>query len=192
MIMINIALLGKDAFISQGLIFFLVEYFCGRNKRVQFVNQSRLASADIIFYDASRPMARLIGEAQRAGMKDCIVFSLCEGKNSLATWRLGRLQKTLPKRGDLQQLRFYLDALWHEREISGSDGEAFSEEEALTVRQRQIMRLLSKGVSPADISVRLNISIKTVSSHRGAVMKKFGFNRKVELYNWLILRGNEL
>ncbi|WP_253893529.1 LuxR C-terminal-related transcriptional regulator [Serratia marcescens] len=40
--------------------------------------------------------------------------------------------------------------------------------------------------------MRLNISIKTVSSHRGAVMKKFGFNRKIELYNWLILRGNEL
>ncbi|QJU38094.1 hypothetical protein HMI62_01565 [Serratia marcescens] len=38
----------------------------------------------------------------------------------------------------------------------------------------------------------LNISVKTVSLHRGAVMKKFGFNLKIEFYNWLILIGNGL
>ncbi|WP_321147870.1 response regulator transcription factor, partial [Serratia marcescens] len=65
-------------------------------------------------------------------------------------------------------------------------------ENELTHRQQQIMRLLAKGLTPAEISMRLNISIKTISSHRGAVMKKFGFNRKIELYNWLILRGNDI
>ncbi|QJU38088.1 helix-turn-helix transcriptional regulator [Serratia marcescens] len=190
--MVYIALLGNDAFISQGLMFFLSDYFRIKKKKVEFVNQSRLAIADVIFYDDSRTMACLIGDALRAGMKDCVIFSLYDGKPSLAMWRLGRLQKTLSKRGDLQQLRFYLDALWHERKIPAVGKVEASEKEVLTTRQRQIMCLLAKGIAPADISMRLNISIKTVSSHRGAVMKKFGFNRKIELYNWLILRGNEL
>ncbi|HFF8453766.1 LuxR C-terminal-related transcriptional regulator [Serratia marcescens] len=190
--MVYIALLGKDSFISHGLVLFLSDYFSMKKRRVEFVNQTRLDIADIIFYDTSRSMACLIGDALRSGMKDCVIFSLYDGKPSLATWRLGRLQKSLSKRGDLQQLRFYLDALWHERKIPAASRCEAEEKEMLTTRQRQIMRLLAEGLTPAEISMRLNISIKTVSSHRGAVMKKFGFNRKIELYNWLILRGNEL
>ncbi|MBH1922375.1 response regulator transcription factor [Serratia surfactantfaciens] len=189
---VYIALLDRDAFISQGLMFFFAEYFRKKNKTVEFVSQTHINIADIIFYDASYPTAYLIGNALGSGMKDCVVISLCERRNTPDTWRLGRLQKVLPKRSDLEKLHFYLDELWNRRDVSGVDRlRAFGNEE-LSTRQRQIMRLLAKGVTPAEISMQLNISIKTVSSHRGAVMKKFGFNRKIELYNWLILCGNEL
>ncbi len=189
---VYIALLDRDAFISQGLMFFFVEYFRKKNKTVEFVSQTHINVADVIFYDASYPTAYLIGNALGSGMKDCVVISLCERRNTPDTWRLGRLQKVLPKRSDLEKLHFYLDELWNRRDVSGVDRlRAFGNEE-LSTRQRQIMRLLAKGVTPAEISMQLNISIKTVSSHRGAVMKKFGFSRKIELYNWLILCGNEL
>ncbi len=189
---VYIALLDRDAFISQGLMFFFVGYFRKKNKTVEFVSQTHINVADVIFYDASYPTDYLIGNALGSGMKDCVVISLCERRNAPDTWRLGRLQKVLPKRSDLEKLHFYLDELWNRRDVSGVDRlRAFGNEE-LSTRQRQIMRLLAKGVTPAEISMQLNISIKTVSSHRGAVMKKFGFNRKIELYNWLILRGNEL
>ncbi|WMW60503.1 LuxR C-terminal-related transcriptional regulator [Serratia marcescens] len=189
---VYIALLDRDTFISQGLMFFFVEYFRKKNKTVEFVSQTHINIADVIFYDASYPTACLIGNALGSGMKDCVVISLCERRNAPDTWRLGRLQKVLSKRSDLEKLHFYLDELWNRRDVSGVDRlRAFGNEE-LSTRQRQIMRLLAKGVTPAEISMQLNISIKTVSSHRGAVMKKFGFNRKIELYNWLILCGNEL
>lgn len=189
---IYIGLLDGDFFFIQGLMFFLKEYFDEKNKNVIFVNKDRLENADVIFYESSNYMAYFIGKALRSSTKNTILFSLGGGKNSLSTWRLARLQQALLKKESLQQLRFYLDTLWRERENFGYQRWVNSPEEDLTHRQQQIMRLLAKGVTPAEISMQLNISIKTVSSHRGAVMKKFGFNRKIELYNWLILRGNEL
>ncbi|BEO62829.1 hypothetical protein SMQE30_32520 [Serratia marcescens] len=189
---IYISLLDRDSFFVQGLIFFLDEYFNSKNKKVIYVNENQMDIADIIFYESNQAMAYLIGKVLRSSMRNIILFSLGEGKDSLLTWRLAKFQRVLSKKETLQQLRCYLDALWCEREVLGSGQRVSSPEEDLTYRQRQIMRLLAKGVAPADISMRLNISIKTVSSHRGAVMKKFGFNRKVELYNWLILRGNEI
>lgn len=189
---IYIGLLDGNSFFIQGLMFFLKEYFDGKNKSVVFVDKDRLENADVIFYESSNYMACLIGKVLRSSTKNTILFSLGEGKNSLSTWRLARLQQALLKKESLQQLCFYLDTLWRERENLGYQRRVNSPEEDLTDRQQQIMRLLAKGVTPAEISMQLNISIKTVSSHRGAVMKKFGFNRKIELYNWLILRGNEL
>ncbi|QJU41461.1 response regulator transcription factor [Serratia marcescens] len=189
---IYIGLLDRNSFFIQGLMFFLKEYFNERNRRVSFVCEKRLSAADIIFYESNNTMAYFVGKALRSTTKDIILFSLSENKYSLSIWRLARYQQLLAKNGSLQQLRCYLDALWRERDAFGSGQRVSSPEVDLTYRQRQIMRLLAKGVTPAEISIRLNISIKTVSSHRGAVMKKFGFNRKIELYNWLILRGNEL
>lgn len=189
---VYIGLLDSDLFHSEGLKLFLIEYFKEKNKSAVFVNKDRLENADVIFYESSNYMAYFIGKILRSSTKNTILFSLGEGKNSLATWRLACLQQALLKKESLQQLRFYLDTLWRERENFGYQRRVNSPEEDLTHRQQQIMRLLAKGVTPAEISMQLNISVKTVSSHRGAVMKKFGFNRKVELYNWLILRGNEL
>ncbi|WP_230329022.1 LuxR C-terminal-related transcriptional regulator [Serratia sp. YC16] len=189
---VYVGLLDRDLFHSQGLMFFLKEYFYQKNKNVIFVNKDRLDIADVIFYESSNHMAYFIGKVLRSSTKSIILFSLGEGKNSFSTWRLARFQQALLKKESLQQLRFYLDTLWRERENFGYQRRVNSPEEDLTSRQQQIMRLLAKGFTPAEISMRLNISIKTVSSHRGAVMKKFGFNRKIELYNWLILRGNEL
>ncbi|WP_413713958.1 response regulator transcription factor [Serratia marcescens] len=148
-------------------MFFLSDYFDMRKRRVEFVNQTCLGVPDIIFYDASRSIACLIAGALRSGMKDCVVFSLYDGKPSLATWRLGRWQKSLSTCGDLQQLCFYLDTLWHELKIPAASKSEAKEKDILTTRQRQIMRLLAKGITPAEISARLNISVKTVSSHRG-------------------------
>lgn len=189
---IYISLLDRNSFLAQGLMFFLDEYFNRKNKKVIFVNKRQMDIADIIFYESNQAMAHLIGKVLRSSMRNVILFSLGEGKDSLLTWRLAKYQRVLSRKETLQQLCCYLDALWCEREALGSDQRVSTPEEDLTYRQRQIMHLLAKGVAPADISMRLNISVKTVSSHRGAVMKKFGFNRKIELYNWLILRGSEI
>ncbi|HAT4999475.1 TPA: LuxR family transcriptional regulator [Serratia marcescens] len=188
---ISIGLLDGNSFFVQGLMFFLTEYFNEKNRCVTFVGKERLSTADIIFYESSNVMAYFVGKTLRSATKDIILFSLSESKYSLSTWRLARSQRLLAKNGSLQQLRVYLDALWFERGDGISKNKISSLDEELSHRQRQIMCLLAKGITPAEISARLNISVKTVSSHRGAVMKKFGFNRKIELYNWLLLRGNE-
>ncbi|WP_413713603.1 helix-turn-helix transcriptional regulator [Serratia marcescens] len=189
---VYIGLFDRDSFFLKGLRFLLWDYFSSKNKRIFFVDENEVKVADVIFYESSNSMAYFIGDALRTSNKNAIVFPLGESEKNLSTWRLACFQQVLSKKTRLQDLTFYLDVLWREREVFGYQRRVCSPEEELTGRQRQIMRLLAKGIAPADISARLNISIKTVSSHRGAVMKKFGFNRKIELYNWLILRGNEL
>ncbi|MDX7541490.1 response regulator transcription factor [Serratia sp. BNK-17] len=190
--MVNISLLVKDFYFMRGLRFFLSDYFMALGKESVFVREEQLNNADVILYESSNRMSHFVGKTLLSSSKDIIVLSFCRDWNSSSTWRLSPFQQTVTKKVSQQELRFYLDTLWHKRELSIRKTQKLSLENELTHRQQQIMRLLAKGLTPAEISMRLNISIKTISSHRGAVMKKFGFNRKIELYNWLILRGNDI
>lgn len=47
------------------------------------------------------------------------------------------------------------------------------------------MRYLSWEMTPTAIARRLRVSIKTVSTHKRAVMRKMHFQRDAELYRWL-------
>lgn len=183
----NIYILVRDFYFSLGLKFVLSEYFEGEGKNVRFINEDELSMADVIFCEQSNSMLYFAGRNLK---KNVVVFFLAEKENRQLVWRLSSFQQVLSKKMCLQEFYLFWGLLWRERLICKRH--ISSPEEQLTSRQQQIMRLLAEGLTPAEISMRLNISIKTVSSHRGAVMKKLGFNRKVELYNWLILRGNEL
>ena len=44
--------------------------------------------------------------------------------------------------------------------------------ESLTARQRDVFQLIVEGMSVRDIAVTLHVGVKTVESHRAAIMKK--------------------
>jgi DNA-binding NarL/FixJ family response regulator len=46
----------------------------------------------------------------------------------------------------------------------------------LTARQIEVLRLVAEGHRTRDIAVRLKLSVKTVESHRGEVMKRLGMH----------------
>ncbi len=54
-----------------------------------------------------------------------------------------------------------------------------------TPRQRDVIKLMLKEETPSRISTSLNISEKTVSSHKRNIMKKFNLNRPIDLFYWL-------
>lgn len=58
--------------------------------------------------------------------------------------------------------------------------------ERLTQREKEVMYYFSKGFSQTKIGERLQISQKTVSSHKRCVMKKLNFTRLTELHTWLL------
>src|SRR5262245_50023890 len=58
--------------------------------------------------------------------------------------------------------------------------------QALTVREREIIRLLSEGKSNREIATQLNISVKTVETHRSATMRKLGYTSIAELVRYAI------
>jgi DNA-binding NarL/FixJ family response regulator len=57
---------------------------------------------------------------------------------------------------------------------------AGAEADALTARERQVLDLIAEGLSNRQIAERLFISVKTVSVHVSAVLRKLGVSTRTE------------
>jgi DNA-binding NarL/FixJ family response regulator len=57
---------------------------------------------------------------------------------------------------------------------------AASDAESLTAREHQVLELLADGLSNRQIGERLFISVKTVSVHVSAVLRKLGVSTRTE------------
>lgn len=54
----------------------------------------------------------------------------------------------------------------------------------LTVREREVLRLIARGYAYKEIAAELNISIKTVESHVSAVLRKLQLSNRHQLTKW--------
>lgn len=59
----------------------------------------------------------------------------------------------------------------------------------LTRRQIEVLRLVAEGYRTREIATRLKLSIKTVESHRGEIMKRLGIHDVVGLVRYAIRVG---
>lgn len=59
----------------------------------------------------------------------------------------------------------------------------------LTDRQRQVLRLISEGRSAKEISISLNISVKTAQFHKSSIMEKLNLHTTAELTKYAIDHG---
>lgn len=59
----------------------------------------------------------------------------------------------------------------------------------LTGRQIEVLRLVAEGHRTRDIADRLSLSVKTVESHRGEVMKRLGMHDVVSLVRYAMRVG---
>ena len=82
--------------------------------------------------------------------------------NNIALWSQGVLSKKMP-----------LDYL---PELVGAGFAYLKDLSFLTAREMNIMGSLATGKTPAGISKELNISVKTIFSHKISALKKLGLN----------------
>jgi DNA-binding NarL/FixJ family response regulator len=61
--------------------------------------------------------------------------------------------------------------------------------ELLTSRERQVLQLAAQGVNNAEIGNRLNISPRTVETHRTNLMRKLGLKTQAELLRYAMQHG---
>jgi DNA-binding NarL/FixJ family response regulator len=59
----------------------------------------------------------------------------------------------------------------------------------LTERECEVMRLLADGMSSKEAATRLQISVRTVESHRINISRKLGFNSIAKLVHYAIRHG---
>lgn len=68
-------------------------------------------------------------------------------------------------------------------------GSSCSAHERLTDREFEVFRLIAAGMSVTDIAVRLNLSAKTISTHKANLMQKMNLHNQSELIRYAIKHG---
>ncbi len=63
------------------------------------------------------------------------------------------------------------------------------DKEKLTPREREILCLLADGISSKQVATKLNISVRTVESHRIHINRKLGFGSIADLVRYAIRHG---
>lgn len=64
-----------------------------------------------------------------------------------------------------------------------------SDLDLLTSREREVLQLLAEGMSNREIADQLNISVKTVETHRSNMMNKLDVDSKTELIKYALRKG---
>jgi two-component system secretion response regulator SsrB len=59
----------------------------------------------------------------------------------------------------------------------------------LTVREREVLQLVSEGYRTKDIADALELSVKTIETHRKALMVKLGLDSIAELTKYAVRVG---
>jgi two-component system response regulator NreC len=59
----------------------------------------------------------------------------------------------------------------------------------LTDREEQVLRLIAQGYSNKEIAAQLNISVKTVESHKANLMDKLDFRSRAEVVRYAVRQG---
>lgn len=73
--------------------------------------------------------------------------------------------------------------------LSPSKDNADPQMQDLTLREREVLQLIAEGGTTKEVASRLNISIKTVESHRGRIMEKLGLHTVAELTKYAVRHG---
>lgn len=75
------------------------------------------------------------------------------------------------------------------REYLGAAQEGSQNEDPLTPRELEVVKLIAESYTTREIAEELVISEKTVERHRSNILEKLGFRDRVELTRYAIRRG---
>lgn len=85
--------------------------------------------------------------------------------------------------------RTYLSPLVSGEVVQRLIGGASSPEEALTPRQREVLRLLAEGLRVKEIAAQLGLSVRTVETHKYEIMHLLEIDNMVDLVKFAIRQG---
>jgi DNA-binding NarL/FixJ family response regulator len=133
-----------------------------------------MAAIEILFFTTHQEDS-VIAEALRAGARSYVLKSDSEDKIIEAVAALSAHLPFFSTRASEMLLDHLLNR------DGQSDGTRL-----LTDREREIVKLLADGKSNREVASHLQISIKTVETHRSAIMQKLEFNSITDLVRYAI------
>ncbi|MBC3379043.1 helix-turn-helix transcriptional regulator [Serratia fonticola] len=180
---IGIALWDTDCFFLQGIQHILKDYFYQKGDSVVFIPTAGVYLTDLSMADLV--VKREIAWGQRGYERHKIVIARSYVLNERKTFCLQGAVNRSEKPEAVVRL---LDDLF-DPSARPLPGNSATSPIRISAREHEILRYIAAELTPHQIAKRLNISIKTVSTHKGTAMRKLGFTRKNDLYNWLLLSG---
>lgn len=85
--------------------------------------------------------------------------------------------------------RFLTPAVAENLAFGMMSGEADTPHRALSDREFQVLCLIASGKAPREIAAELNVSVKTVGTHRARLLGKMGLRNNAELVQYAIANG---
>jgi DNA-binding NarL/FixJ family response regulator len=152
-----------------------------------FVNAVEEFRPDIAVLDISMPGADGFTTARRALARDPnlpIVFLSMHSDPAYheQAAKIGA-KAFVSKRLPAQELLAAIERVLNREEMPPLNGnaEAGLSDEKLTLRQREVLRLIAVGSSAKEIANKLNISVRTAEFHRAAIMQRLGLHSTAQL-----------
>ncbi|HEJ8053955.1 TPA: response regulator transcription factor [Serratia marcescens] len=184
---LSLAFIDNDRFFIEGLQRVLLSYFARRAIPVRLLDPAAAAQADMVFQSVERDwQARFCLRAAEGGKQ--INFSLRAPDDT--RWR--DKPRCISESGVIfrnDTIGLVLSRVEQALALQTSDREArrcyWCERQRITRREQDVMRYLAWEMPPTAIARYLALSVKTVSNHKQAAMRKLGFKRNVDLYHWL-------
>ncbi|MEW6428129.1 MAG: response regulator transcription factor [Thermodesulfobacteriota bacterium] len=91
--------------------------------------------------------------------------------------------------GEVYISSYFSEVLSDETIVSYKNKEWRPPTEALTTRERQVLKLVAEGETSRDIATKLSISTRTVEHHRANLMKKLNLKNAADLIRYAISKG---
>jgi two-component system response regulator NreC len=73
--------------------------------------------------------------------------------------------------------------------VAARDFERRRGDDGLTLRERDLVRLVALGHTNAEIAELLTLSVRTVEKHRARIQRRLGVSGRAELVRWALDRG---
>lgn len=160
---------------------------------------------DIVILDLSMPNLggiETINRLQRLDKKPAVlVLSAREDDHAVGEAMKAGARGYVPKSSSSEELQFairavlkgqtYLSPAVAAALLGRGDGNTSNSSplSGLTIREREVMKLLSEGHPNREVAKVLHVSPRTIDSHRSNIMRKLGLNSNAELVQLAIKSG---
>ncbi len=164
---------------------------------LQAIAMVRAMQPDLLILDVAMPHARgieVFAEARRwSPDTKVLVLSGVTAAGVFEGFVAAGAEGIFLKSGDMSELATAIPAILEGKTVVGQEVTALLDEEetpdSLTLREREVLSMISNGLTNRQIAERLGVSIKTVDNHRTNLMRKVDAHSIADLFAYAMRKG---